>query len=108
MIIDKYVNRLKRIDQLIRQQRTGNPKKLAEKLGISESHVYNCIEEMRDLQLPIAYCRIRQTYYYTHQVQLKIEIAIIDLTSEEVTEIEGGINCAYFLFPLQDYWSMAV
>ena len=92
MTVYKYVNRLKRIDQLIRQQRTGSPKALAEKLQISESHVYNCIDELRDLGLPIMYCRSRQTYYYTDMVQLNINFSIINLTTKEVTEIKGGAN----------------
>lgn len=90
MTIYKYVNRLKRIDQLIRQQRTGTPKKLALELQISESHVYNCIDELKDLGLPIGYCRTRQTYYYSDKVQLNINFSIINLTTKETIEIEGG------------------
>ena len=96
MTIYKYVNRFKRIDQLIRQQRTGTPKDLASKLQISESHVYNCIDELKDLGLPIVYCRTRQTYYYSDSVQLNINFSIVNLTTQEIMEIDGGMNLTNF------------
>jgi len=90
MTINKYVNRLKRIDQLIQQQRTGNAKALAQKLGMCERQVYNILEELRDFGIPVEYCRVRQTYYYTEPLQLHIDIGFVNLTTLEVTAIEGG------------------
>lgn len=107
MAIDKYINRLKKIDQMIRHENTGKPKDLAQNLGISESHVYNCIQELKDMGLPIAYCRIRQTYYYTDPVQLKISLSIIDLTTNEIKEINGGCKFLNFSGLLQCDWSIA-
>jgi len=36
----KFIDRIKRIDKLIAQKATGNAKQLAQKLGISESTLY--------------------------------------------------------------------
>lgn len=96
MTVHKYINRLKMIDQLIRQQRTGNPKMLAGQLHISESHVYNCIEELKDLGLPIMYCRARQTYYYNNPVRLNIDMSIVNLTTNEVMEVDGGKHSSFY------------
>jgi biotin operon repressor len=85
------------MDQLIRQERTGSPKSLASKLQISESHVYNCIDELKDLGLPIIYCRTRQTYYYEDKVQLNISFSIVNLTTKETIEIGGGTIIISFL-----------
>ena len=39
----KYLDRLKRINELTKTKTTGKPKELARKLGISESHLYRYI-----------------------------------------------------------------
>jgi hypothetical protein len=86
----KYLERIERIDALIRRQNTGTPKNLADKLEISERQVYNCIEELRNLGLPIEYCRNRQTYYYGEALKLHIGISIENLTTQEKIIIFGG------------------
>jgi predicted DNA-binding transcriptional regulator YafY len=70
----KYISRLERLDQLIRHEGTGNAPVFAERLGISVRQLYNLIEELRDLGMPIAYCRIRQTFYYRFPCRIIFEI----------------------------------
>ena len=67
MTTKDYLNRLKKFDQLIRQRATGTPAQLAEKLNISERMVYNYINELRDIGLPITYCNQQQSYIYTKE-----------------------------------------
>ncbi len=57
--------RIETIDQLIRQKRTGTPKQLAQRLGISKSSMYKSIELMKMLDAPILYCAKNKTYYYS-------------------------------------------
>lgn len=101
MTIDKYVNRLRQVNQLIRQQRTGNAKQLAEKLGISERQVYHYIEDLKDQEVPISYCRFRQTYYYSEPVEIRISFSLVNLSTQETTEIIGGSDYFQLFFPLQ-------
>ena len=68
MKIKLYMNRIRLIDSLIRGKKTGSPGDLAEKVGISESNVYNYINYMRDAGAPIAYSKKQKTYYYTNSV----------------------------------------
>ena len=70
----KYISRLERIDQLIRQEGTGNAPAFASRLGVSVRQLYNLIEELKDLGMPIAYCRTRQTYYYRYNCRIIFEI----------------------------------
>src|SRR5690554_5179662 len=55
-----------RIDELIRRQRTGNPRDLAYHLSLSERIVYNYLSFMKtELNAPIKYNNHKQSYYYT-------------------------------------------
>lgn len=105
MTINKYVNRLRQINQLIRQQRTGSPKELATKLGISERQVYNSVDYLRDKEVPISYCRIRKTYYYSEPVDLRISFSLVNLSTQETKEIDGGKNNMQIFLPLQCHCS---
>ncbi len=90
MILNKYLSRLQRLDQLIRQNQTGAPKELAHKMGISERQAYNYIEDMKELGLPVFYDRYRQSYCYEEPVELSINVSFRNLSSGEITKIEGG------------------
>lgn len=70
----KYVARMERIDQLIRQEMTGSATDFAGRLNISVRQLYNLMDELKDLGLPIAYCRIRQTYYYRVPCRIVFEV----------------------------------
>jgi predicted DNA-binding transcriptional regulator YafY len=96
MILSKYLSRLQRLDQLIRQNQTGTPKELARKMGISERQAYNCIDDMKELGLPISYDRYRQSYFYEEPVQLSVNISFRNLSSGEIIKIEGG-RCSAFI-----------
>jgi predicted DNA-binding transcriptional regulator YafY len=74
----KYISRLERIDQLIRQERTGNAPAFANRLEISVRQLYNLIDELKDLGLPIEYCRTRQTFYYRVHCRIIFEIRVDD------------------------------
>jgi len=74
----KYISRLERIDQFIRQERTGNAPVFAARLEISVRQLYNLIDELKCLGLPIEYCRTRQTYYYKYRCRIIFEIRIND------------------------------
>jgi hypothetical protein len=76
----KYTERLRYADRLIRMEGTGNPKEFADKLHISESHLYVLLEEMKLMGLPVAYNKTKSTYVYTQPVQLHIRIEIKEST----------------------------
>ena len=61
------LNRLDRIDQLIRIKGTGTPAQLAGKLGLSERSMYEYIRLMKEFGAPVVYSRERQSYYYLYQ-----------------------------------------
>lgn len=70
-MVQKLSNRFSYLDSLVRMQATGCPKKLAERLGITERAWYKIRDELiNDLNVPLAYDSQRQTYYYTQRGQL--------------------------------------
>jgi len=72
MSINTYLERMHRIDRLIRLSATGSPNQLAVKLGISKRMVYKYLDEMKKLGAPIEYDKCRNSYIYTAQGQLLV------------------------------------
>ncbi|WP_109697880.1 HTH domain-containing protein [Chitinophaga deserti] len=58
------LERLQRIDHLIRTKATGTPSRLAERIGVSERCLYKYLNLMKDFGAPIKFSNVRQSYYY--------------------------------------------
>lgn len=83
----KYIERLKRMDQLIRRRSTGTADEFADKMGICRSVLMDHLREMKDMGAPIAYCKIHGSYYYAQECRLKL-----CFDKEELREVKGGFN----------------
>jgi hypothetical protein len=68
----KYVYRLQRMDDLIARRATGTPEAFAQRMHLCRSELMNCLNELRQLGTPVAYCRRRRSYYYPENKQLFI------------------------------------
>jgi predicted DNA-binding transcriptional regulator YafY len=93
----KYAERLKQINYHIKQHGTGTPKEFAKKLGITERSWYKLRDSLiHDLGLPIAYCHIKRTYYYTEDGSF--EIGFRKITNDKKSKIAGGslYSCNYY------------
>jgi len=53
-----------RVHELIRRKATGSPKDLAARLEINERQWYRLLNDMKDMGLPVLYCKDRKSYYY--------------------------------------------
>lgn len=58
------IERYRKLDSLIKEEKTGAPQELALRIGISRSHLYRMIEIMKGLRAEISYSRTRRTFYY--------------------------------------------
>jgi predicted DNA-binding transcriptional regulator YafY len=96
-ILQKQIELIERIDQLIRLKATGSPKELAEKLKISESTVYRTIETKKELGAPVIYDINCQSYKYTSRVKFHCGYLNRELKEEESKKIYGGFNHLSFL-----------
>lgn len=86
----KSLERLQQLHMLIEKERTGSPKDLARRMNISERLVYMLLEYLKDYNAHIRYDRSRQTYYYSEEFKLDIQISVAVISNNERTEIFGG------------------
>lgn len=63
-MIKDIIERLHRIDHLIRIKGTGTPNELADKIGLSERSIYEYIKLLKERGAPIIYSRSRRSYVY--------------------------------------------
>jgi DNA binding protein with HTH domain len=75
-MLNEIINRLRYIDILIRENKTGNAEDLAIEVGVSARTIYKYLDLMKRLGAPIAFNALSKTYYY---------------------ETEGSFICAFTL-----------
>lgn len=65
---------IKKLHDLIKDERTGTPRKLSERLGISERTVYNYISFMKnEMNAPIVYNNNKLNYCYNGPFNYKLD-----------------------------------
>lgn len=69
------MNRLERIDYLIRIKGTGTPAQLAQRLGMSKRAIFDYLNLMREYGAPIKFCNARQSYYYDEEGYFRISFS---------------------------------
>jgi hypothetical protein len=87
----EQLQRLERLDQLIRLKMTGTPSQLASRLNMSERNVYNLIEVVRALGIEVYYCEQRNSYCYAGNFHIRFLIHAID-NSDEIIGGEKKLN----------------
>jgi len=68
----RILERLKRIDRLIRLKATGKPSDFANRLELSESSMFGYLALMKSFGAPIKFDKFRNTYYYEYSGEFKI------------------------------------
>jgi predicted DNA-binding transcriptional regulator YafY len=76
MNLIKNLNQVEKLHELIVQQKTGTSKELAEKLGISRAKLYVLIDELTELNMPVAYSRKYETFYYVQEKPLTFSAGV--------------------------------
>lgn len=72
MSLLKSIDRLIRIDAMVRREGTGPSEEFAKKLGISRSMLMENLREMKELGAEICFCPHRRTYFYANNFDLVI------------------------------------
>ncbi len=72
-LFSKMIDKISRIDQLIRMKATGQPHELARRLRISPSTLYEYLDIMKNvLSAPVRYCHSRRSYVYEEDGKLQL------------------------------------
>jgi len=74
----KQLERMERLHGLIKRKGTGTALECADKLGISERHLYNMLEMMRDMDVPVVYDKHISSYVYTEEVEFHFGFTIVE------------------------------
>ncbi|HEX2919621.1 MAG TPA: hypothetical protein VHO50_00500 [Bacteroidales bacterium] len=70
MTFIEQMQRLERLDYLIRSRATGTPSELAKKLGLSQSQMFQIMKAIKEkMEAPVCYSRAEQSYYYGEDVR---------------------------------------
>jgi biotin operon repressor len=94
MPLQKYIERIRYMDSLIKTKATGSAKQLAKKLVLSERTTLHHIKIMKELGCPIKYCRKRNSYYY--ESDGKMVISFLDNSTSNTKNFGGGGNFIIF------------
>lgn len=58
----EYKTRLERIQELAKQNATGSPKVLANRINVSERTLYRLVQNIKEQGIAIEYCRKTNSY----------------------------------------------
>ncbi len=86
----KYINRLKRIDRLIRLKATGTPSEFADRIGMSERNLYHHLQMLKELGAPLGYNQTRNSYVYAEGGRLEIRFVCECPENRDPDDICGG------------------
>jgi transcriptional antiterminator len=86
----RQIERLQLLNKLIKEQRTGSPEELAERLGVSRRQLYAYLEYMKDFGLEICFARKLNSFIYCDELEMKIDLRIQVLKPSESRQILGG------------------
>ncbi|MCC5931059.1 MAG: HTH domain-containing protein [Cyclobacteriaceae bacterium] len=88
----RQIERLQMLNKLIREERTGTPEELADRLGVSRRQLYTYFDLLKDFGLEVGFSRKINSFYYYEKKDLKISLKIQVLESAEMANINGGAS----------------
>jgi hypothetical protein len=92
MKLVEHLERIKKMNRLIRSGQTGTPAEFANDIGISQSHLFRCLHELESYGMDIKYSRTMQTYFYGNDNELTISYSLKLIANSRAKEIIGGMK----------------
>lgn len=86
----EQLERLERMNDLIKAKCTGKPEMLCNKLNISRRQLFKDLEVFKDMGADIAYSKIGETYYYPNDHEMEISYSFRIIPKKETRNINGG------------------
>ena len=92
----EQLERLKRMNQLIKAECTGTPDEFSNWLGISRRQLYSDIEYIKDIGVEVTYSKARRTFYYCNGHELEISYSFKVISKQWTKKVNGGFfNCIF-------------
>jgi predicted DNA-binding transcriptional regulator YafY len=88
----RQIERLQLLNKLVREQRTGSPDELAERLGVSRRRVYVYLEYLNDMGVDIQYSRRLNSFVFVSQKLIQIDWRFEVLDPTELKKVGGGVQ----------------
>lgn len=85
-----YIDRINQMNLLLQRSATGSPFEFANRLGVSRTRLYEMIDELRSYGAPITYDRCLRTFYYSEPFDIRVNMKVSSLDTEEQIRIHGG------------------
>jgi len=80
------------MNRLIKSGHTGTPSEFACTMGLSQSHLFRCLNDLQQFGLDIQYSRSMKTYFYGNDKELSISYSVKIIADGEAKTIFGGMN----------------
>ena len=90
MKIFEYIERINLLHKLINEKRTGTLAQLAIRMKLSKSGMCRVIEDLKLKGAPIVYSRQLNSYFYSCNYVIKIQIEFKQLNVDETIKINAG------------------
>jgi len=88
----EQLERLQRIHELIKAEKTGTPEEFANSLHISRRQLYEYINLIKDFGVDINYSKHKRTFFLCNGHELKINCSVKVITKQETIKINGGFS----------------
>jgi len=87
----EQIERLQYLDEMIRKKSTGPPERLAARLGISRSQLYNLISYLNDIGMDVKFSRRLNSFHYVcKEKEIEINFSIKIISDEKEQTLYGG------------------
>lgn len=92
----RQIERLQLLNKLVKEQRTGSPEELAERIGVSRSKLYLILEELKDQGIGIRFDKKINSFVFENCKGLDLVFSFKVLDTQESVAIKAGKNLNYF------------
>ncbi len=88
----EQLERLQRINNLIKAEKTGTPDEFATSLHISRRQLYEYINLIKGFGVEVSYSKQRRTFYLSNGYELNINFGIKIISKQNTKTIHGGFS----------------
>lgn len=90
MLLFETIDRMHRLHLMIKREATGSADEFARRFNLKKRQLYYILDEFKDFGADIRFSRIKNSYYYGNDFDVKVTISSNPLSDVEYQSIRGG------------------